>query len=506
MTDKRSELGAVLATCRGTFLMAALFSSVINLLMMVPSLYMMQVYDRVLHSHSQATLFMLTLIAVALQGTMSLLEVIRSRILVRIGGRLDQKLGERVLASQFKGSLQRLPCNPGQAIRDFDTVRQFLTGPGIFAFFDAPWIPIFLAVIFLLHPLLGYFALAGGVVLLVLAIANNAVTKKPLEMANKASVSVSGAIDSSMRNAEVIEAMGMLRNFQNRWSAKQGDVLHFQAQAADRAAMVMGLTKYARLLLQTAMLGGGAWLAIHEQISAGCIIAASVLLGRALAPVEQAIGVWKGFVGARVSYRRLSELLEVTSATDVRSNLVRPSGAIAMDAVSMTPPGRDTPSLSNVTFELPAGQVLGLIGPSGAGKSILARLLVGSWSAPGVPAAAPSGSTAPTSRAGPRKPAALLSATFPRMSSCSTARSPRTSAGSGRWTAWRSWRPPSGPTSTISSCGCRRVTTRRSAPAAARCRAASASASVSRAPCSAIRPSSPSTSRTPTWTRTARRP
>src|SRR3954465_13930586 len=180
MTEKKSEVKAALATCRSAFFMTAAFSAFINLLMLVSPLYMMQVYDRVLHSHSEATLLMLTLITVGLLGAMSLLEIIRSRILVRIGGRLDQRLGDRVLAAQFTSSLQRSSDNPGQVMRDLDAVRQFLTGSGIFAFFDAPWAPIFLAIIFLLHPMLGFIAMAGAVVLFALALANNAVTKKPL--------------------------------------------------------------------------------------------------------------------------------------------------------------------------------------------------------------------------------------------------------------------------------------------------------------------------------------
>jgi PrtD family type I secretion system ABC transporter len=378
MSNKKSELMAVLATCRGTFLMTGLFSSVINLLMVVPSLYMMQVMDRVLHSHSVATLLMLTLIAAGLEGAMSLLEVIRSRILVRIGGRLE-RLRDRVLAAQFTSSLQRLNDNPGQAMRDFDKVRQFLTASGIFAFFDAPLTPFFLALLFVIHPMLGFVAGAGIILLFALTLANNAATKKPIEAADKVSVSLSGAIDSSLRNAEVIEAMGMFQNIRRRWSGGRGDILRYQAQAADRAGIVMGLTKYTRLLLQTAMMGGGAWLAIHEQISAGAMVASSMLMGRALAPAEQVIGIWKQFVEARVSYRRLTDLLRTTAGAAERSNPPRPIGALSVDAVSTTLPGRDTPCLSDLSFKLRSGQVLGIIGPSGAGKSTLARLLVGAW-------------------------------------------------------------------------------------------------------------------------------
>lgn len=379
MTEKKSEVRAALATCRNAFVMTAAFSAFINLLMLVSPMYMMQVYDRVLHSRSEATLLMLTLITVGLLGVMALLEVIRSRVLVRVGGRLDQEMSERILSAQFQASLHRVGSNPAQASRDFDTVRQFLTGSGIFAFFDAPWTPLILAVIFIFHPVLGLIALVGGILLFALAIVNEAVTKKPLEEANRNAVVAAGAIDSSMRNAEVLEAMGMFGNFRRRWAGRREEILRLQAVASDRAGIIMGLTKYLRLLLQTAILGGGAWLAIHEQISPGVIIAASILMGRALAPVEQAIGTWKQFVGARIAYRRLNELLARIPQPVPRTELPRPAGDLKVETVVVVPPGGSAPTLSRVSFDLAAGQVLGVIGPSGAGKSTLARLLVGAW-------------------------------------------------------------------------------------------------------------------------------
>ena len=379
MTEKKSEVKAALATCRSAFFMTAAFSAFINLLMLVSPLYMMQVYDRVLHSRSEATLLMLTLITVGLLGVMALLEVIRSKILVRVGGRMDQLLSERILSAQFQASLHRIGANPGQASRDFDTVRQFLTGAGIFAFFDAPWTPLILALMFMFHPVLGLIALCGGILLFGLALINEAVTKKPLEAANKNAVIAAGAIDSSMRNAEVLEAMGMFGNFRDRWAGRREEILRLQAIASDRAGVIMGLTKFIRLLLQTAILGGGAWLAIHEQISPGLIIAGSIMMGRALAPVEQAIGTWKQFVGARIAHRRLTELLNRIPKHQERTALPRPTGDLKVETVVVVPPGSSAPTLSRVSFDLAAGQVLGVIGPSGAGKSTLARLLVGAW-------------------------------------------------------------------------------------------------------------------------------
>ncbi len=204
-------------------------------------------------------------------------------------------------------------------------------------------------------------------------------TKKVLEAANKNAVIAAGAIDSSMRNAEVLEAMGMFGNFRDRWAGRREEILRLQSIASDRAGVIMGLTKFIRLLLQTAILGGGAYLAIHEQISPGLIIAGSIMMGRALAPVEQAIGTWKQFVGARIAHRRLNELLSRVPKHQERVALPRPTGDLKVEFVVVVPPGSSAPTLSRVSFDLPAGQVLGVIGPSGAGKSTLARLLVGAW-------------------------------------------------------------------------------------------------------------------------------
>lgn len=377
--DSKSEVKSALGTCRSAFFMIAAFSAFINLLMLVSPLYMMQVYDRVLHSRSEATLLMLTLITVWLLGAMALLEVIRSRILVRVGGRLDQQLSERILSAQFQANLHRIGSNPGQASRDFDTVRQFLTGPGIYPFFDAPWSIMVLVLMFGFHPVLGLIALCGGIALFALALTNEAVTKKPLEAANRNAVVASGVIDSSMRNAEVLEAMGMFGNFRKLWAMQRGEILRLQAIASDRAGVIMGLTKFIRLLLQTAILGGGAWLVIHDQISPGMIIAGSIMMGRALAPVEQAIGTWKQLVGARIAHRRLHELLSRVPQQPKRTALPRPTGSLKVESVVVVPPGSNAPTLSGVSFDLTAGQVLGVIGPSGAGKSTLARLLVGAW-------------------------------------------------------------------------------------------------------------------------------
>jgi PrtD family type I secretion system ABC transporter len=380
MRRPRSAVIDALAPCRGGLLAAAAFSFFINLLQLVLPLYMMQVYNRVLPSRSEPTLLMLTALAGALLVVMCLLEMIRSRVLVRISGRLDLQLSDAVMAAMSKAAVFS-GRGGGQALRDFDTMRQFLSGSAIFALFDAPWTPVVIALVFAFHPVLGTIATVGAIVLFALGAVNEVCTRRPLEEANLRTIRFNGLLEGALRNAQVLEAMGMLRAMRQHWQRHRGDILRLQASASDRAGLVMAASKLSRLLLQVALLGAGAYLAVNDMISAGVIIAASILVGRALAPVENAIGTWKQFVGARAAFARLNEVLERHRAPAFRTALPPPTGRLAVENVTVTAPGADTPILRNVSFNIEPGQVLGVVGPSGAGKSSLARLIVGAWRA-----------------------------------------------------------------------------------------------------------------------------
>ena len=379
MNESKSEIREALSSCRDAFVTVGGFSFFINLLMLVSPLYMMQVYNRVLPSRSDETLLVLTLLAGAMLAVMGILEAVRARVLVRVSGQLDVRLSERVLAAIFASSLKSPRSGGVQGLRDFDNVRQFLAGAGTFAFFDAPWTPIIIAIVFLFHPLLGIVATIGAVLLFGLALTNELATRRPLEEANRHSVGVSGFVESSLRNAEVLEAMGMFGNFRRYWARRRTEMLRLQSAASDRAGAISALTKSLRLLLQIALLGTGAYLANRGEITPGVIIASSILVGRALAPIEVAIGSWKQFVSARTAYARLNALLASQPAPMFRTSLPRPKGDLQLESVTAVPPGGNVPTLRQVSFALPAGQVLGVVGPSGAGKSTLARLIVGAW-------------------------------------------------------------------------------------------------------------------------------
>jgi len=370
---------AALAQSRRTFGFAALFSMVINLLMLVPSLYMLQVYDRVLTSRSEETLLFLSLIVIGLLVTMALLEMVRAKVLVRIGGRLDALLGEKVFNAVFALNLMRPAANRAQSLRDLDTVRQFLTGNGPFAFFDAPWAPLFIAIVFLMHPLLGWIAIGGALVLVGLALATEFGTRRVTTDSTSRGLAATTFVEASLRNGEVLAAMGMLAAVRRRWRQIQAAALKGQAMAGDINGTLTACSKVLRLGIQSAILGAGAWLALEQQITPGMMIAASIIVGRALAPVEQAIGSWRQFTAARSAQRRLDELLSHFSERPETMSLPAPTGVLAVERLVAAPPGSPVPVIKGVSFTLAKGEALAVVGPSAAGKSSLARLLIGIW-------------------------------------------------------------------------------------------------------------------------------
>jgi ATP-binding cassette subfamily C exporter for protease/lipase len=377
----KGELAEALHAFRGAFVTACAFSAVLNLLMLAPSLYMLQVYDRVLASRNQTTLLMLTLMIVAAFAFMGILEFVRSMVLVRVGSRLDMRLNQRVYTAAFEQNLRQAGGNAGQALQDLATVRQFLTGNGLFAFFDAPWFPVNLAIIFLFSPQLGVFALCGTVVLVALAWLNESATRKTLAEAGALSVAANQQATNNLRNAEVIEAMGMLPNLITRWFALHGRYLQLQATASERAGIITAAAKFVRVAMQSLVLGFGALLVLDGQMTGGMMVVSSILMGRTLQPVEQLLGVWRNWSGTRGAWQRLQALLAANPSRRNAMKLPRPLGTLSVESVTAGPPGGSLATLRQVKFSLERGDVLGVIGPSGAGKSTLARLLVGVWPA-----------------------------------------------------------------------------------------------------------------------------
>ncbi|SCZ22098.1 MULTISPECIES: type I secretion system permease/ATPase [unclassified Pseudomonas] len=376
----RTELEGALAVCKGSFLAVGFFSFFVNLLMLVPSFYMLQVYDRAVGSASLSTLLMLTLIMLLLMITLGGLEWVRSRIMVRISTRLDTLLSQRLFDASFKQALNTSGMNAtAQPLSDLNGLRQFLTGNGLFAFFDAPWIPIYLAVMFMFHPWYGWMGVVSAALLGALAFANEKLTHSPLQAANREQVAATAFTNKSLRNAEVVQSMGMLASLRQHWSGRAHKVLALQSLASDRAATMTSVSRTFRQIVQSLVLGLGAYLTINHEISSGLMIAGSILLGRALAPIDQLIGVWKGFLGARSQYARLHELLFKIAAEPERMPLPAPEGAIRVEGLSAGSPDARKPIIRGVGFQVAAGEAVGIIGPSGAGKSTLARALLGVW-------------------------------------------------------------------------------------------------------------------------------
>ncbi|HDS0917411.1 TPA: type I secretion system permease/ATPase [Pseudomonas putida] len=377
----RSELADMLFRLRRSFYALAAFSGVINVMMLTPAVYMLQVYDRALVSRNITTLGMLTLLVVGLFLLMSALEMTRTRVLIRVGNCLDMALNRRIFSAAFERNLSRAGGNPAQALQDLAQVRQFLTGNGLFAFFDAPWTPIYLLVCYLIHPWLGLVTMIGSLVLVGLAYLTEKATQKPLAEANQASLSSASYANNNLRNAEVIEAMGMLPSIGKRWYQGHLRILQMQTLASDRAALISSTGRFVRITLQSVILGTGALLAIEGKITPGMMIACSILTGRALGPVEQVIASWKQLLGCRLAWGRLNDLLQDYPQRPPSMSLQRPMGMLAVENVIAGAPGTTTSIVRGVSFSLVPGESLGIIGPSASGKSTLARLLVGVWPA-----------------------------------------------------------------------------------------------------------------------------
>jgi ATP-binding cassette subfamily C protein len=366
---------------RPGFLTAIFFSLFINILAFVSPLYMLQIYDRVITSRNTMTLIALTIIAVFLVLVYAALEKIRSAILVRLGILFSTLSRARLFDAVLRGNLLQPGRGHTEALRDLDAIREFLTGSGLISFCDAPWVPIFVVGCFILHPWYGYIATAGAVLIFGFAIANELLTRRQLKAASRSTIVASSYASATFRNAEVLHAMGMLPGLRERWLGRQDEGLKLQAAASDRAGHLIAASKFLRIFLQIAILGTGAYLSIEQESTPGAMIAASIIMGRALAPVELAVANWKGFIAARSAYERIMNLFSILPEEAEKLPLPVPEGHLAVENIIAAPPGAKEAVLRGVSFALRPGEVLGVLGPSAAGKSSLARVLVGVWPA-----------------------------------------------------------------------------------------------------------------------------
>ena len=381
-TRDSTELATALGRCRLAFLGVGVMSGLVNVLYLTGSFFMLEVYDRVIPSRSVPTLVGLCVLALVLFGFQGMLEAVRSRILTRVGAALDEAVSGRVfdivVRAPLKGSV---PGDGLLPLRDLDQLRGFLGGSGPSAFFDLPWMPIYLVICFLFHPLLGAAALAGAVVLALLGLLTDRATRAPTRTTTAHGLRRNGLAEAGRRNAEVLAALGMQGRFATRWAGANRDYMRAQQQLSDIASGFGAGSKVFRMALQSGVLALGAWLVINGQASAGIIIASSILVARALAPAELAIASWRGFVQARQSWARLSELFSTLPPERARHALPAPTRSLRVEGISVAPPGTSRLVVQDVGFTLQAGQGLGIIGPSASGKSSLVRALIGVWPA-----------------------------------------------------------------------------------------------------------------------------
>lgn len=375
-----SELRNALWTCRSAFWGTAGFSVIINILMLTGAVFMLEIYDRVLPSRSMATLIGLCIIASILFAAQGLLDLIRSRLLIRAGGAIDEALATRVFEILVKLPVRAVDRGDGlQPLRDLDAIRSFLSGPGPTALTDLPWLPFYLVIVYAFHPLLGVTALLGAIMLIVLTLLAEALSRKPARDATTHAMNRYALAEACRRNAEVLAGMGFASRLGNLWQSSNDRALAFQRRGADITGGLGAIARVLRMVLQSAVLAIGAYLVIIQQASAGAIIASSILAARALAPVDIAIANWRGFIAARQSWERLGRLLAMLPPQQVRMPLHAPSIRYQVENVIVAPPGEQKIVVRDVDFALNRGQGLGIIGPSGSGKSSLARVLVGAW-------------------------------------------------------------------------------------------------------------------------------
>ncbi|HET7805254.1 MAG TPA: type I secretion system permease/ATPase [Pseudolabrys sp.] len=366
--------------CRPEIISVAIFSALVNVLYLTGSLYMLQVYDRVIPSRSIPTLVALSLLAAMLYGFQASLDFCRIRILVRAARCLDEKLSPSVfrivahLPTSAPGAMPDL-----QPLRDLDQVRSFLSGGGPIGFLDLPWMPFYLGICFMFHPFIGIAASVGALILVVLTLCSEALTRGPVRTSAGLATMRIKIAESARRNAEVVAAMGMTNSIESLWSSINRKHLDAHIRASDVTSGFSGFSKTARMALQSGVLGVGAYLVIQDYASPGIIIAGSILAARALAPIEQVLAHWKGYVGARQSWTRLDKLLGSFPERNTTMSLRPPQSCLSVDKVSLVPPGGQRVVVRDISFSLQAGGAVGIIGPSGSGKSSLARALVGVW-------------------------------------------------------------------------------------------------------------------------------
>jgi PrtD family type I secretion system ABC transporter len=377
-----TPLNHAVSAARSALIPAGIFSLFINMLALVSPLYMLQVYDRVLSSRNLMTLLFLTIIAVFLYLVYGSLEGLRSRVLVRGGARFENVLRTPLFETTFAAMLGRKSGTvEAQPFRDADMVREFVTGSAMLAFFDLPWVPLFIASSFLLHPIFGWLAIGSGILTLIFTIINEYSTTQLLHRATQASISAHADVSATLRNSEVMRAMGMTPGLKDRWAERRDEQIVWQAVASDRGSALMAGLKSFRQIVQVLILGVGGYLVLEGELSAGGIVAASIIVGRALAPIELAVSQWKVFQGARGAWGRLQDLFRQIPQNQLRMPLPAPKGDIRVEQIVAAAPGERTPILRGVSFQIEKGDALAVIGPSAAGKSSLIRVLLGVWPA-----------------------------------------------------------------------------------------------------------------------------